>query len=318
MKCKSCVGSGNVAIVGAGFVGSTAAFAMMLDGIANKISLIDIKKDKAHGEALDLSHGMQFTRLTKIESRDSFELVADAEVVVICAGFSQEPGEKRSDLLEKNVKIFKDIIPKITKYNQEAILLVITNPVDVLTYVTYKLSGFDKCKVFSSGTVLDTARLRFLLGQHFKVSPKDVFADVLGEHGESEFVWWSKANIGGVSLDKFDRFLQKDLSEIYLKVKNAAADIINKKGMTNYSIGLVIAKIVRAIILDQSRVFTVSSILQNYNEVNNVSLSIPAIIRRGGICKQLEIDLNVEEKKLFQCCGQRVKSFIQQAEKFLN
>ena len=317
MKCNNCIGSGNVAIIGTGFVGSTAAFAMMLDGVVNKISLIDIKKEKAEGEALDLCHGMQFTRSIKIVSGDSFELVADAEVIVICAGFAQKSGEKRTDLLEKNVKIFKEIIPKIVKYNKEAILLVISNPVDILTYVTWKLSGFDKCKIFSSGTVLDSARLRFLLGQYFQVSPKDISAYVLGEHGESEFVWWSKASIGSVSLDKFNGYSKKALNEIYLKVKNAAAEIISKKGMTNYSIGLVVSKIVRAILLDQSRVFTVSTILQNYNHLNNVALSIPTIVRRGGVCKQIEIDLDEKEKNLLDQSSEKIKSLIDQAENFL-
>ncbi len=318
MECNNCVGSGNVAIIGTGFVGSTAAFAMMLDGVVNKISLIDIKKEKAEGEALDLCHGMQFTRSTKIVAGDSFELVADAEVIILCAGFAQKPGESRTDLLEKNVKIFKEIIPKIVKHNKEAILLIVTNPVDILTYVTWKLSGFDKCKVFSSGTVLDTARLRFLLGQHFKVSPKDISAYVLGEHGESEFVWWSKASIGGVSLNKFNGYSEKSLNEIYLKVKNAAAEIISKKGITNYSIGLVISKIVRAILFDQSRIFTVSTILQNYDNLNDVSLSIPTIVRRGGIYKQLEIDLNEQEETLLHQSSEKIKSLISEAENFLD
>ncbi|MFH1644003.1 MAG: L-lactate dehydrogenase [bacterium] len=319
MKCKNCVGSGNVAIIGAGNVGSTAAFTIMLDGIANKITLIDINKQKADGEKLDLCHGMQFTKkLIEIEAGDSFELVCDAEVIVICAGVAQKKGEKRTDILEKNVKVFKQIIPEIKKYNQEAILLVITNPVDILTYITYKLSGFDKYRVFSSGTVLDTARLRFLLGKHFKVSPKDISAYVLGEHGDTEFVWWSKAEIGGVSLEKFNGYSKKVLDEIYLRVKNSAEEIISKKGMTNYAIGLVISKIVRSILLDQSRVFTVSTVLNDYLGADEVCLSIPTIVRRGGIYRQLAIDLNPDEKEQFKLGSDKIKQFINLAEKFLD
>ncbi len=307
---------GKVAIVGAGRVGSSAAYAMMLDGVASHVTLIDINAQKAEGEALDLAHGMQFTRSTKIEGGDSFELVSDAVVVVVCAGVAQKAGEKRTDLLKKNCEVFDQIIPQIVKYNKDAILLIITNPVDVLTYRAWKLSGFDSCRVFSSGTVLDTARLRYLLGEYFSVSPKDIVAYVLGEHGDSEFVWWSKATIGGIALNKFKKYSFFVLNEIYEKVKNAAYYVIEKKGATNYAIGLVIAKIVRAILLDQSRVFTVSNVLQDYKGVSEVALSIPTIIRRAGICQRLDIELNKEELDKFHASAQKIAGLIKVASKY--
>jgi L-lactate dehydrogenase len=180
-----------VAIIGAGFVGSTTAYALMMTGAASEIALIDAKKERAEGEALDLMHCMQFTTSVRIEAGDDFSLVKNAAVVVIAAGVPQKPGQSRSELLETNTLIFKDIVPKIMRYNSECIILVVTNPLDVLTYVTLKISGFPSCRVLGSGTVLDTARLRYLMGQHFKVSPKDITAYILGEHGESEFAWWS-------------------------------------------------------------------------------------------------------------------------------
>jgi len=168
-----------VAIVGAGAVGSTAAYAMMLDGVVSEIVLIDVDKDKACGHALDLQHGMQFTKTTNIVAGDSFELVAGAQIVVLAAGVAQKPGEKRTDVLELNVKLFSKIIPQIVQYNSECILLVVTNPLDVMTYITWKLSGFTSCRVFGTGTALDTSRLRFLLGQQLLVSPKDVMVLVI-------------------------------------------------------------------------------------------------------------------------------------------
>lgn len=242
-----------VAIVGTGFVGSTAAYAIMLDGVASKLALIDINKDVAQGHALDLMHGMQFTNSTQVEAGDSFELVKDAGVVVLSAGVAQKPGQSREDLLQANVAIFKKIIPEIIKHNKDCILLVVTNPLDVLTYLTYELSGFDSCRVFGTGTVLDTSRLRYLLGQEFKISPKDITAYILGEHGDSQFVWWSHANIAGVPVGT--KVSRDFLDQAHKKVKNAVYEVIEKKAATYYAIATIIAKIVRSILLDQSRVF---------------------------------------------------------------
>ena len=274
MKQETCTMPAKVAIIGAGFVGSTSAYALMLDGLVSEIALIDINKSKAEGEALDLRHGMQFTKSTKIWAGDSFELVRGAAIIVLCAGVNQKPGETRSDLLKKNVAIFKEMVPKIVEQNSDAILLVVTNPLDVLTYVTWKVSGLSSRRVFGTGTVLDTSRLRYLLSRHFKVSAKDITAYMLGEHGDTEFPWWSGANIAGIPLREFEKSSLGLMNRIHRDVCNVVYEVIEKKGATYYAIALVIAKIVRSIILDQQRIFTVSKVLQNYHCIDEIALSV--------------------------------------------
>jgi L-lactate dehydrogenase len=302
--------SGKVAIVGVGNVGSTIAYSLMVDSIVSKISLIDLNKDKAEGEAFDLNHCMQFTRLTEVVGGDSFDLVRDAEIVIVSAGIAQSPGQKRTDLLKTNSKIFKQVIPDIVKYNKNCILIVVTNPVDVLTYFAWKLSGFDSCRVFGTGTVLDTARLRYLIGKYFDVSPKDVVAHVLGEHGDSEFVWWSRANISGISLDKFEIYSDELKNKIYQETKDAAYSIIEKKGATFYAISIVIAKIVRVILLDQMRVFSLSSLISGFNKIDDVCIGLPGVIRRGGICRIFDIDLNEQEFERLEKSVKNIKNNI--------
>ncbi len=310
-QCPDAWCNAKVAIIGAGFVGSTTAYAMMLDGVASEIVLIDLKKEKALGEALDLKHCMQFTRLTQISSGDSFELVTGASIVVICAGFAQKPGESRMDLLKKNAVVFKDIVPKIVKYNKNCIILVVTNPLDVLTYLTVKISGFPSCRVFGTGTVLDTARLRYLLGSYLKISPKDVSAHVIGEHGDSEFIWLSKATIGGVSLKKFPEYSDALINDVYEQTKNAAYEIIDRKGATYYSIALVVSKIVKAILQDQSRVFSVSTLIEDdLYGVKDVCLSIPTVVRKGGVCQRLGIELDSAEQALFKNSAEKISEGI--------
>lgn len=308
-----------VAIVGAGFVGSTAAFAMMMHGVASQIALIDMNKDKAQGEALDLLHGLQFTHSIDIQAGDSFELVKDAEVVVITAGFAQASGaQPRSELLDRNVEIFKQIVPEIVRYNKDCILLVVTNPLDVLTYATHKLSGFPSCRVFGTGTVLDTARLRYLIGRQFNVSPKDVTAYILGEHGDAEFLWASGAQIAGSPLQSFQGYSRDVLDQISKKTKNAVYEIIEKKGVTHYAIALVITKIVRAILLDQSRIFSVSALLQDdFYGVRDICLSLPTIIRKNGICERLPICLTQEEQKMLWVSAESIMNGIKRASKIL-
>lgn len=308
-----CMIPAKVAIVGAGSVGSTAAYAMMLDGAVSEIALIDRNTDKAEGEALDLRHGMQFTKSAKIWAGDSFDLVADAQIVVVCAGIPQKPGESRTALLKNNVAVFKEIIPQIVKYNKECILLVVSNPLDVLTYVAHKLSGFESGRVFGTGTVLDTARLRYMIGRYFNISPKDVVAHILGEHGDTEFAWWSGATIAGVPLTQLSRYSVGVCDKIEQEVKNAAYEIIKKKGATFYAIGLVIAKIVRAIIMDQSRVMAVSNVLHGYAGLDDVCLSVPTIIRKGGICERLPLFLNDDEQVLLEKTHKKVTESIEQA-----
>ena len=302
-----------VAIVGTGFVGSTAAYSLMLDGVVSELALIDKDEKIAKGHALDLLHGMQFTKSTKVVAGDSFELVAGAQIVVITAGAAQKSGQTREELLKTNVEIFKNIIPKIVKHNKDCILLVVTNPLDVMTYVAHKISGFDSCRVFGTGTVLDTSRLRFLMGQEFKVSPKDINAYILGEHGDSQFVWWSHANIAGMPVTKFCDCDDKLLNGLHKKVRDVVYEVIDKKGATYFAIATVITKIVRAILSDQSRVFTVSSILNNYNGVSDLCMSVPTVVRAGGICSVIKTDLDEKEKKQFAVAVEKISSGIKQA-----
>ncbi len=311
-KCKP----SKVAIVGTGFVGSTAAYSLMLDGIVSELALIDRNAKVAHGHALDLMHGMQFTKSTKVIAGDSFELVADAKIVVITAGVPQKSGQTREDLLKTNVETFNNIIPQIVKHNKDCILLVVTNPLDIMTYVAHKLSGFDSCKVFGTGTVLDTSRLRFLMGQEFKVSPKDINAYILGEHGDSQFVWWSHANIAGMPVTNFYNCDRNLLNGLHKKVRDVVYEVINKKGATYFAIATVITKIVRAILTDQSRVFTVSSVLNNYNGLSDLCMSVPTIIRSGGICSVLNTDFDEYEKKQFDVAVEKISLGIKHACEF--
>jgi L-lactate dehydrogenase len=258
---------------------------------------------------------MQFTKSAKIWAGDSYELLEGAQIVVLTAGFAQKPGgETRLDLLSKNVEVFKQIIPKIVEHNKECILLVVSNPLDVLTYVAQKISGFPPCRVFGTGTVLDSARLRYLLGRHFKISPKDITAHILGEHGDTEFPWWSGANIAGIPLKNLEHYSESVMNKIYDDVKNAAYEVINKKGATFYAIGLVIAKIVRAILTDQSRILSVS---HKSAMANNICLSLPTIVRKNGICETLPVSLDEKEKKLFEASVEKLTAAVQKAEALL-
>jgi len=299
-----------VAIVGMGHVGSTTAYALMLEKLVAELALIDIDKDKAEGEARDLEHGMQFTRSVKICAGDSFELVHGAHVIIIAAGVAQEVGQTRSDLLEKNAAIFSRIVPEIVKNNKDAILLVITNPLDVLTYLAWKLSNFDSCRVFGTGTVLDTARLRHLIGQHIDVSAKDITAYMLAEHGDTEFAWWSRANVAGVPLQNFTNFTSDVRTTILNQVRQAAYDIIRLKGATYYAIGLAATKVVRAILTNQSRVFTVSSVLNEYQGMSDLCLSVPTVVRGNGVCEHLPIELDSQEQDLLAASANKIKDEI--------
>lgn len=299
-----------VAIIGAGYVGATAAYALMINGIVSEIALIDVNKEKAEGEAMDLQHGLQFKPNVEIVFGDDYKLCKNAKIVIITAGAHQKPGETRMDLVKKNSEIFKEMIPKIVKYNKECILLVVSNPLDVLTYLTLKYSRFPKNKVIGSGTVLDTARFRYLLGEYFEVNPNSVHAYILGEHGDSSFPVWSTANIAGVSLKNFKKYDEKKMIEIYEKTKNAAYEIIAKKGATYYAIGLGITKIVNAILSGHNEVLAVSGYLNNYNGVSDVCLSVPTILDSTGIKEQIVLPLNDLEKAQLKNSANKIRDAI--------
>ncbi len=307
--------SGNpskVAIVGAGFVGSTAAYSLLIDGAASEIALIDVSRQKAEGEAMDLKHGLQFTSNIKVTYGADYGLCNDAEIVVITAGAHQKPGESRLDLVKKNSAIFKSMIPQIVKHNKDCILLVVSNPLDALTYLALKYSKFPKNKVIGSGTILDTARFRYLIGEHFEVSPNSVHAYILGEHGDSSFPVWSTANIAGVNLRYFKKYSKNAMDKLYSDVKNAAYEIIAKKGATYYAIGLGITKIVRSILSNQNEVLALSSYLDNYHGVSGVCLSVPTVLNRNGIKERILLPLNSLEKNQLRKSASVIKGILRQ------
>ncbi|OIO26051.1 L-lactate dehydrogenase, partial [Candidatus Micrarchaeota archaeon CG1_02_55_22] len=230
-----------IAIVGAGFVGSTTAYALLLQGVAREIVLVDVNGEKAKGEAMDLEHGLQFLPAAKVSYSSDYSACKDADIVVVCAGANQKPGETRLDLTKKNAAIFRGMIPKIAKAAPNTILLIITNPVDVLTRLSLKLSKFPPSRVIGSGTTLDTARLRCLIGKHYGLHPSSVHAYILGEHGDSSFPAWSTASIGGIDLKRYPEYDRKKLDVLYQETRKAAYEIISRKGATYYAIGIAVS-----------------------------------------------------------------------------
>ncbi len=303
-----------VTVVGAGFVGSTTAYTLMMSGLISELVLIDVNKAKAEGEVMDLNHGMPFVRPVKIYAGD-YSDCKGSDIIIITAGANQKPGETRIDLVNKNTAIFKGIIEEIVKYNSDCILLVVTNPVDILTYVTYKLSGFPKNKVIGSGTVLDTARFRYLLGDHVNIDTRNVHAYILGEHGDTEVPAWSITNIAGIPMDKYCDSCQgcKDtLSkyDIYKDVKNAAYQIIERKGATYYAVALAVRRIVEAIIRDENSILTVSSLMEGSYGLEDVCLSLPTIVNSNGIERIIELPLDEKEKQLLIASGNSLKEIV--------
>ena len=305
--------SRKAAIVGCGFVGSATAFALMESGLFSEVVLIDADRNRAEGEALDISHGLPFSKPMQIYA-GGYEDISDAAVVIVTAGAGQKPGETRLDLVKKNVGIFKSIIPEIAKYNTQGILLIVANPVDILTYTAQKLSGFPANRVFGSGTVLDTARLKYLLGEHLQVDSRSIHAFIIGEHGDSEIAAWSSANVSGVPLHKFcemrGHFDHDNATEkIAEGVKNSAYEIINKKKATYYGIAMSVKRICEAIVRDEKSVLPVSSI-QNTEEINGVALSMPAIVGKNGVEDLVPIELSDEEKAALKRSADTLKAVL--------
>lgn len=288
-----------IAIIGCGFVGSASAFALMQSKMFSEIVLIDADKDKAEGEAMDISHGIPFVGNMKIYSGD-YDDIVDASIIVITAGAGQKPGETRLDLVHKNVGIFKSIIPEIAKRNCRGILLVVANPVDILTYTALKLSGFEENRVIGSGTVLDTARLKYQLGEHLSVDSQSVHAYIIGEHGDSEIAVWSSANVSGIALDDFCEMRghynhDKSQENIAEKVKNSAYEIIAKKRATYYGVAMAVKRICEAIIRDEKSILPISSMMHGEFGIDDVVLSMPSIVGANGIETKVPISLSDEE-----------------------
>jgi len=288
-----------VAVVGTGNVGATFAHTLLLSGLASEIVLIDANKRKAEGEAMDLNHAMPLTQPARIWV-GGYEDCAGAAVTVITAGAAQKPGETRLDLAARNADIFRQIVPNVVKNNPDGILLVATNPVDVLSYATWKMSGLPKSRVLGSGTILDTARFRFLLSQYFGVDPRSVHAYIVGEHGDSEVPVWSVANIAGMRFPVFCEQMgmgcdQSALNSIFEQTRDAAYHIIERKGATYYAVAVGILRIVEAILRDQGTVLSVSSLINNYYGIEDVFLSLPTVVDRGGVERIVRLKLDDQE-----------------------
>ena len=293
--------SRKVVLVGTGMVGMSFAYSALNQSICDELVLIDLNEVRAKGEAMDLNHGLAFSNSSMKIYFGSYSDCADADVVVICAGVNQKEGETRLQLLQRNYKVFESIVPGVVSSGFDGIFLVATNPVDIMTRVTYELSGFNSAKVLGTGTTLDTARLRYLLGEYFNVDPRHIHAYVIGEHGDSEFVPWSQAIMAVKPVNDLltqypDRFKIDDLCRIEHEVRTAAYEIIKAKGSTYYGIGMAICRIVRAIFHNENSVFTTSVRLRGqYGLRKEVFIGNPCIINSGGASRILELSLTDEE-----------------------
>ncbi|MEW6511082.1 MAG: L-lactate dehydrogenase [Bacteroidota bacterium] len=301
-----------VSIIGTGLVGSSFAYALMIRGIASEMNLVDINREKAIGETMDFDHGLSFVRPMKIAA-GGYEDCAGSQVVVIAAGASQKPGETRLDLLARNAAIFREIVPKVVRHNPDGIILIATNPVDILTYVSLGVSRLPPSRVIGSGTILDTSRFRFLLGRYYGVDARSVHAYIIGEHGDSEIPVWSLANIGGVRLQEFaplrnKTYVQKDMDAIFVQVRDAAYEIITRKGATYYAIGLGLLSIVEAILGDYRRVLSVSTLMTGQHGVRNMCLSLPCVVGAAGVEEVLTLNIDQKEESGFQASAEKLRS----------
>lgn len=304
------------AIVGCGFVGAASAFAIMQSGLFSEMVLIDANKTKAEGEALDISHGLPFAKPMKIYA-GTYDDIADASLIIVTAGAGQKPGETRLDLVKKNIAVFKSIIPEIAQRNKDAILLIVANPVDILTYVAAKLSGYPENRVFGTGTVLDTARLKYLIGEHLQVDPRTVHAFIIGEHGDSEIVAWSSANVSGVPLSEFCQMRghfdhEKAMQEIGESVKNSAYEIIEKKNATYYGIAMSVKRVCEAIVRDEKSILPVSTI-HHGSRIDDVAFSMPTIVGKNGVETLVPIQLDGNETDALIKSAKTLRAVIDEA-----
>lgn len=304
-----------IAIVGgAGAVGASAAYALMISGLASEIVLVDVNERRAEGEAMDMSQGVPFVRPVTVRN-GTYADCAGCKIVVITAGAAQKPGETRLDLVKKNTEIFRSMIPQIAAAAPHAILLVVANPVDVLTYATLKFSGFPTGRVVGSGTVLDTARLRSLIGQKLAVDPRSVHGYVIGEHGDSELVVWSRTTVASMPIAAFsaqrgrpfDAYIQERVAD---EVCHAAYEIIERKGATYYAIGLAIRHVVEAILRDQNTILTVSTLLTGQYGISDICLSLPSIVDHDGVEVVFEPPLSADELAALQRSAQVLKETV--------
>lgn len=290
-------------IIGLGQVGLACAYSLLIQDCFDELILQDIAEEKLVGEVMDFSHGMPFLPPTDLKAGTVAEEGRNADIVIITAGVAQREGETRLSLVERNINVYKSILKDVVKYCPDCIILVVSNPVDILTYVTLKITGFPSSRVIGSGTVLDSARFRALLAKEMGIDARSVHAYIIGEHGDSEVAVWSSTNVGGMKIvpDGWDNLPQDEqdkLSEIYFNVKNAAYEIIQRKGYTSYAIGLATTDIVKAILNSQERVLTVSGLMAGLYGIEDICLSVPRVINEKGILKTVNLTLSEDEEKL--------------------
>jgi L-lactate dehydrogenase len=313
MTTQSATGTTKVAVVGAGSVGATCAYACLIRGIGRTIALYDINADKTRAEVLDLNHGLQFVPQATVVGSDDVQVCRDADLVVITAGAKQKPGQTRMELAEANVALCKALVPRLLEVAPDAILLLVTNPVDVVTYAALRYSDLPPRRVFGSGTVLDSSRLRLLVADHCGVAVQNVHAYIAGEHGDSELPLWSSASIGSVPLERFSLGGRPPLDQeardrIAIEVITAAERIIRGKGATNYAIGLAASRVIEAVVRDESRVLPVTSLLDEHFGLKDVCLSLPAVVNRRGVEGVLDIPMSVPETEALGLSADAVRS----------
>ncbi len=294
-----------IVIIGIGAVGSTTAYTLLLRERMDELVLIDANKEKAIGDALDMNHGLPFVGKAEVWA-GNYEDCAGADIIVITAGAAQKPGESRVDLLKRNVAIFQSITDEVLKYNQDGILLIASNPVDIMSYFTLQKSGWPAHRVIGSGTLLDSARFRYLIGDKLSIDPRSVHAHIIGEHGDSELPLWSLANIAGseILLD------EKDKQSIFENTRDAAYQIISAKGATYYAIALALDRICTAILKNEASVLNVSTLLNDYHGVSDVYLGVPCIVDRTGVREVLKLSMSEEEKNLLHRSADKLKGLI--------
>ena len=306
-----------VVIVGVGMVGMSYAYALLNQNICDELVLIDINKTRAKGEAADLSHGLPFAPSSMSIYAGDYSDCSNADLVVICAGAPQLEGETRRDLLKKNYEVFKSIVNPIIASGFNGVFLVASNPVDVMTQIVYELSGFPANRVLGSGTTLDSARLRHMMSDYFKINPRNVHAYVIGEHGDSEFVAWSSASISVIPLQEFGNShpaLMEDMQKIAVDVKESAYEIIKAKKATYYGIGMVLARLTRAILFDENSIFTVSSYLKGEYDEKGIYIGVPSVVNSNGVSRVLQMKLNREEKEKFRRSVAVIREMLKEVE----
>jgi L-lactate dehydrogenase len=307
-----------VAVVGAGHVGATFAYALLLSGLAAEIVLIDKNRERAEGEAMDLSHAVSFAHQTRIWA-GGYEDCAGAGVTMIAGGVGQKPGETRLDLLKRNAEVFAEVVPQVVRHNPDGLILVATNPVDVMTYVTIKYSGLPPERVIGSGTILDTSRFRYLLSRHFGVDVRSLHAWIIGEHGDSEVPVWSLANIAGMRLRDYaaahgPAYDEAAMEEIFRQTRDAAYHIIKRKGATYYAVAAGLMRVVEAVLRDQHTVLSVSSLLAGEYGLEDVCLSLPTVVGAGGVERVLRLELDEHEVAALRHSADVLKATIAQLE----